>query len=119
MFKKFILAALLVGTAASSFVFADTPVINQKIRNQRKRIHQGVKSGTLTPAQAAALKQTDKDVRHEKADMIKSNGGKPLTSEQRKLLRQDLRKNSRKIYREKHSNSAPATTTPPAAPAGQ
>ena len=53
MFKKIMLAALVVGTVASGFVFADTPVINKKIKNQRARIHQGVKSGKMTAAQAA------------------------------------------------------------------
>ena len=109
MFKKVMLAVLFAVTVAGGLVFADTPVIKQKIKNQRHRIHQGVKSGALTPAQAAALKQQDKDVVKEKKDMIKENGGKPLTAEQRKLLRKDLNKTSKQIYQEKHDgNTAPA-----------
>ena len=111
MLKKVMLAVLLAGTVASGFVFADTPVINKEVKHQKARIRQGVKSGKLTPSQAAALKQVDIDIKKEKADMIKSNGGKPLTDEQRKLLREDLKKNSAKIYEEKHDGNAP-----PAAP---
>lgn len=114
MLKKIMFTALAAVTVASSFVFADTPVINKEIKNQRVRIHQGVKSGKLTPAQAAALKQMDKDIKKEKADMIKTNGGKPLTAEQRKILREDLKKISAKIYAEKH----PGETVPPKAAPG-
>jgi hypothetical protein len=113
MLKKMVLAALVVGTLGSGFVFANTPVINAKERRQVHRINQGVKNGQLTATQAAGLKQEVKDVKREKADMIKENGGKPLTAEQRKLLRQDLNKSSKQIYQEKHAGNTttPATTT--------
>jgi len=113
MLKKFSAVAVCVISLASSFVFADTPVINEKERNQEKRITQGVKSGKLSKAQARHLRQEIKGVRQEKRAMIKANGGKPLTAEQRNSLKQNLNQSSKQIYQEKHSGAAaPAAQTP-------
>jgi len=111
MIKKMVLAVLCMATMASTLVFANTPVINSRERRQMARIHQGVKKGQLTTAQAAALKQQVKDVKKEKSDMIKANGGKPLTGKQRRLLRKDLNQNSRKIYQGKHAGNATSTAS--------
>jgi len=48
------------------------------------------------------------DIRKEKRDMIKANGGKPLTSEQRKQLRQKQEQNSQKLLQQNNA----ATTIP-------
>jgi len=102
MSKKVLLALVLVSTLGSAFVFADTPVINQQQKNQTRRINQGVNRGKLSPQQAASLKEQLAAIRKMKQDMIKQNGGKPLTKEQLQQLKQQLNQSSKQIYQEKH-----------------
>ena len=80
MLKKIFAVAVCMVSMASSFVLADTPVINARENNQEKRITQGVKSGKLNKAQARKLRSQIKGDRQEKRAMIKANGGKPLTA---------------------------------------
>ncbi len=102
MFKRILAAAVCVLTVGGSCVFADTPVINAREKNQEKRINQGVKKGKLTKGQAKQLRSEIKGDKQEKQAMIKANGGKPLTAQQRKSLRQNLNQSSKQIYQEKH-----------------
>ncbi len=102
MLKKFFLAALILSSVTSAFVFADTPVINKEMKSQKQRINKGVKQGKLTPAQAAALKQRLNYINREKQDMIRANGGKPLTPAQRQQLKNELNQSSKQIYQEKN-----------------
>lgn len=69
------------------------------INNDRLRIKQGVKSGELTAAETARLAAQTKKLKDEK-EAYKADG--VVTSEERKDLRQDKRKVSRHIYRQKH-----------------
>lgn len=108
MRKKFLAVAVCVISMASSFVFAETPVINEKEGNQEKRITQGVKSGKLNKGQANQLRQQIRGDRQKKRAMIKANGGKPLTAGQRKSLNKNLNQSSKQIYQEKH----PGAQTP-------
>ena len=108
MFRKTMLAALALVTVGGAVVFADTPVMDQREKNQMRRIHKGVKKGQITKPQAAALKQDVRDVRKEKRDMIKANGGKALTKEQRMQLSREQNQNSRQIHQEKHPGAASA-----------
>ena len=100
---------------AASFVLADTPVINGREQKQEKRITQGVKSGKLTTTQARQLRKQIRGDRQEKRAMIKANGGKPLTAQQRQSLRQNLNKSSKQIYQQKHPNAG-TPAQPPAQP---
>src|SRR6202140_5977780 len=51
------------------------PQVNHRLANQNKRIHQDVKNGTLSKAQAANLHREDHQVRQEERDMASQNGG--------------------------------------------
>jgi hypothetical protein len=112
MLEKAMAVAVCIFAVAGSCVFADTPVINAREKNQEKRINQGVKSGKMTKAQAKQLRGEIKGDKQEKRAMIKANGGKPLTAQQRKSLRQNLNQSSKQIYQEKHpANTGAAGTT--------
>jgi hypothetical protein len=81
--------------------------VNKRLKNQNKRISQGVKSGKLTKQQAQQLRQNDKSIRaQERADAAK-NGGH-ITKGEQKQLNQEENANSKEIYQEKHDSPAPA-----------
>jgi hypothetical protein len=80
--------------------------VNKRLDNQNKRINQGVQNGTLSKGQARQLRQNDKGVRQEERDMAAQNGGHITKQEQRTLNAQE-NQNSRKIYQEKHPQTAP------------
>jgi hypothetical protein len=94
--------------------------VNERIKNQDKRINQGVKDGTLTKAQAKELKGEEKGIKAQERAEVKANGGS-LTKGEQKQLNQELNQDSKQIYAEKHAG-APAPVAPaapaPAAAAG-
>jgi hypothetical protein len=97
---KTILAIAIFSTtsyAASAQTTTTKPV--STIKNDRQRIRQGVKSGELTKAEAARLKVQTAKVNQERKD-YKADG--VVTTEERKDLRQDKKKLSRRIYKQKH-----------------
>ncbi|HXA37142.1 MAG TPA: hypothetical protein VNW26_12455 [Steroidobacteraceae bacterium] len=63
--------------------------VNHRLANQNKRIHQDVKDGTLSKAQAANLHHEDRQVRQEERDMASQNGGHITKSEQKVLNSQE------------------------------
>ena len=63
--------------------------VNHRLENQDKRIHQDVKNGTLTKAQASTLHREDHQVRQEERDMASQNGGHITKPEQRVLNSQE------------------------------
>ena len=69
------------------------------VKNDRQRIKQGVKSGELTPAEAAKLKAQTAELAKERKD-YNVDGISPA---ERKDLRKDKKQLSRKIYRKKHN----------------
>jgi hypothetical protein len=77
--------------------------VNRRQTRQQKRIAQGVKSGSLSPREAARLEKREAGVqRQENRDLAKHNGH--LTkAEQRQLNRRESRI-SRSIFRDKHNN---------------
>jgi hypothetical protein len=92
--------------AGSGAVDPFRPRVNQVHRRQtrpQKRIAQGVKSGSLSPREAARLEKREAGVqRQENRDLAKHNGH--LTkAEQRQLNRRENRI-SRSIFRDKHNN---------------
>lgn len=68
-------------------------------KNDRQRIKQGVKSEELTPAETARLAAQTKQLKRQK-EGYKADG--IITTEERKDHRQDKKKVSRHIYRQKH-----------------
>ena len=86
-----------------------------RLERQADRIAEGVKSGKLTPDQAKALAQADKQIAQEARADRKANGGK-LTTEQRATLEKELNQSSRAIYQAKHPSVTPlppVTQVPP------
>jgi hypothetical protein len=68
---------------------------------QHKRIKQGVQSGELTRAEAVNLRNGQKEIREEKRD-ARADG--VVTPAEKQEIRQDQRKESRKIFRKKNNN---------------
>jgi CRISPR/Cas system-associated endoribonuclease Cas2 len=99
--KSTILAALV--TAAVLPVAAQTPStprVDQRQANQEARIQQGVKSGELTPKEAAKLEKGQDKV--EKMENKAVADGKVTPKEQAKLERAQ-NKQSKKIAKKKNN----------------
>lgn len=74
--------------------------INRKQLKQKKRINQGVRSGTLTGREMLKLKRQQASIRQQKR-RFKANG--KFTKHERKIIKQRLRKSSKNIYRKKYN----------------
>ena len=75
--------------------------VNKRLRNQNRRINQGVKSGELNKQQARQLHKEDRQIRQEERDMASQNGGH-ITKQEQKTLNQQENAASKQIYNEKH-----------------
>jgi hypothetical protein len=74
--------------------------VDQRLQNQKERIEQGVKNGTMTKQEAQQAWHNDKRIaNHERKDMA-ANGGH-LTQGEQRHLNKALNKNSNKIYKDK------------------
>jgi hypothetical protein len=92
------LAALVATAALAGAAMADTPwelkhprrdQVNDRLANQDKRIHQEVKDGDLTKAQAAALHKDDYKIRQEERDMAHMDNGHITKLDQKALNQQE------------------------------
>jgi len=93
------MGALLLGGVSS--VLADNEV-NERQRNQQKRIGEGVENGSLTPGETARLEKQEAAIHHEVKTERKANGGTLTPRERRQVNRQQNRESAR-IYRAKHN----------------
>ena len=75
--------------------------VNKRIRNEERRIQEGLKSGKLTPAEAQKLQGEVAGVKAQEQAEVKANGGY-LTKDEKKQLNQELNTDSKQIYDEKH-----------------
>ena len=101
MFKKIVLTLLLAGTACNSLVYSDMILDPRKQNNQKKPTmiaDRQTQKGNLTHQQEVALIKLEQDIRKERQAMIKANGGKPLTKEQRNQLNEEMYKAKQQIY---------------------
>ncbi len=99
-----ILTSIIVGTTLLiplSGLLAQNNTINERQRNQQKRIGQGVENGSLTPAETARLEKQEAAIHHEVKSERKANGGTLTAQERRQVTRQQNRV-SKRIYRQKH-----------------
>lgn len=113
MNKNLIVASLLSVLAVSSFAQTpapapeqkDTPFqkthprreqVNERLKNQNKRIKDEVKEGDMTKAKAARLHNKDRQIRQEERDMAAQNGGH-ITKQEQKTLNQQENKVSGQI----------------------
>lgn len=95
-------------TVVATLVLAIVPAmsqaqtINHRLAHQHARIHQGLKSGTMSRKQAAVDRSDDRYIhKQERLDRSKDNGH--LTNGERKGLNRQLNLNSNRIYRQKHN----------------
>lgn len=82
-------------------VATSDPGVNQRQRNERHRIEQGVRSGELTRDEAKGLPSEQRDIRSEERG-YKSDGA--LTRGERRDLHGDQNEASRNIYAQKHDD---------------
>ncbi len=98
------LAILTVIMMISLFISADMTLAdrtgNRQVK-QQKRIHQGLKSGELTPKEALRLKREQHRIQKTKQVALKD--GKVTPKERLRLERQQNKANMR-IYRLKHND---------------
>jgi hypothetical protein len=101
-------AALILGPACA---FAQTPApaaqptINQRKVDQQDRIANGVKSGQLTPGETSHLEHQEAGINKEERGMRAQDNGH-LTKQDRKTIRSQQNKESKRIYRDKHNAKA-------------
>ena len=92
-------------TAISLFmaisIFSTQAQVRKTAVQQHMRIHQGVKSGELTKAEAMNLRNGQREI-HQDIKEAKADG--KITRNERKEIRQDQRVENRKIFRKKHNN---------------
>jgi hypothetical protein len=93
-----LMGALLLGGVSN--VLAQNEV-NQRQRNQQKRIGEGVENGSLTPAETARLEKQEAAIHHEVKTERKANGG-TLTAQERRQVNRQQNRESKRIYRQKH-----------------
>jgi hypothetical protein len=99
--KSFVAIAFFAVISATSFAQTASTISKpvSTLKNDSRRIHNGVKSGELTKAEAARLKAQQARIKMERKD-YKIDG--VVSPEERKDLRQDKKRLSRNIYKQKH-----------------
>ncbi len=85
------------------------PRVNGRQDNQKDRIQQGVKSGSLTKGETKELVSDQKEIRQEEKE-YKSDG--TLTKDERVDLHKDQNAASKEIYQEKHDEEVRLTPDP-------
>jgi hypothetical protein len=92
------MGALMFGGVSS--VLAQNE-INERQRNQQKRIGEGVENGSLTPGETARLEKQEGAIHHEVKTERRANGG-TLTAQERRQVNRQQNRESKRIYRQKH-----------------
>jgi hypothetical protein len=77
--------------------------VDQRRENQQDRIAQGVKSGQLTPGEAAKAENQQQSINQQVAADRKANGG-TLTASEKKQVNHEQNAASKNIYRKKHND---------------
>lgn len=106
--KSLLVATLLVAVAGTTVCIAkdvDTKwqkhhprreQVNNRLHRQDARIHEEVKEGDMSKAQAAKLHQDDRQIRQEERDMASQNHGH-VTKQEKKTLNQQENQVSKDI----------------------
>ena len=93
-------AAFSAVVLTGSMTFAD-PTVNQRQKNQQRRIHEGVKSGELTRHETRKL---EREQAHIQRDKMKAKSDGDFTPKERAKIQREQNRASRDIYRQKHDN---------------
>src|SRR5882724_6520458 len=99
IFSLLFTISLLFGISAIASAQTHTPKINQRERNQQRRINQGIKSGELNRPEARRLEAQEGRIKAD--EKIDKADGKVTPAERRQLDR-ELNRTSRHIYNQKH-----------------
>jgi hypothetical protein len=75
--------------------------VNDRLKNQNRRINEGEASGKITPGQAKQLHQEDHAIRQQERADAAAHGGHITKGEQHQLNREE-NQTSQQIYDEKH-----------------
>ena len=102
--KKLAITASLLGIIFSTSYAQDNwqkdhprrTQVNQRLKNQDKRINKEEKEGEISKGQAAKLHKNDHKMRQEERDMASQNHGH-ITKQEQKTLNQQENRNSKKI----------------------
>ena len=98
-----VVAALAALTAATAQAGTYTPRVDRREARQQARIRQGVRSGELTPREAARLRMGERHIRRmerrDKADGV-------VTPRERRQLNRAENRESRRIAHLKHNRRA-------------
>lgn len=99
---KIIIALAVLSSSAISANAQTSPAARpvSTIKNDQRRVHQGVKSGELTRKEAARLKVQEARLAQERRN-YKQDG---ISAAERADLRKDKKRVSKSIYRQKHDN---------------
>ena len=99
----FLVSTLIAGCLSVSIVSAQTktPVINERQKNQERRIEQGEKSGQLTNKEATKLQNDENQIQQQK--QAEKTAG-TVTPVERKQLRKEENQTSKEIYNKKHNS---------------
>lgn len=93
----------ILSAALAAFLLPAAAQVNQRQVNQQRRIHQGVKSGQLTPGETRHLERKEVRLHREVKTMRRTNGGR-LTPHERARVNRQQNHLSRQIYRDKHNS---------------
>ncbi|WP_276369115.1 hypothetical protein [Chryseolinea sp. H1M3-3] len=99
MKKLFALLAFIVFAGIIETQAQQTPVVDQRQKNQRHRIQQGVASGELTKAEAADARHNQRKIRRSER-RVKADG--VVTPAERTKLHHKQNKANRQLRRDKH-----------------
>jgi len=108
--KGLVLGSVVLAALCAPVVWAQSDnsatnqpaTIQQRKKNQQDRIAQGIRSGQLTPREAANLENKEQGVNRELKGMRQANGGK-LSKADRQVVNQQQNKLSKQIYNKKHN----------------
>jgi hypothetical protein len=120
---KHILMTTFLGLGLSvSMASAQTPTttpptpdphmtVNQRLENQKDRIQAGTQDDQLTKGERTRLRANDAAIHAQEKVYRNADDGK-LTQGEKKQLNHELNRNSRQIYRARHDDRKPMTSTP-------
>lgn len=94
--KFLLIAAIALGLGINNA----NAQVKQQVKQQNHRIKTGVKSGELTKKEAKSLAGDRKEI-HQDVKLAKADGN--VSKEEKKILKKEMKSNSREIYRKKHN----------------
>ena len=101
--KKVLTIAVLTALSLPAFAQNTTPRIDQRQDTQERRIQQGVRSGELTPREAARLERGQARIRHMEQQALADGR---ISRRERAAIDQEQTRQNELIARLKHNDRA-------------